>query len=71
VVPMMNPDGVVVVPMMNPDGVVVGNYRCNLAGYDLNRRWQNPHKSLHPCIWHFKHTLSSHSTHASGTSSTH
>ena len=28
-----------VIPMMNPDGVVVGNYRCNFAGYDLNRWW--------------------------------
>lgn len=28
-----------VVPMLNPDGVVYGNYRCNLAGVDLNRIW--------------------------------
>ena len=27
------------VPMLNPDGVVVGNYRCSLAGLDLNRMW--------------------------------
>jgi len=26
-----------VVPMLNPDGVVVGNYRSSLAGVDLNR----------------------------------
>lgn len=26
-----------VVPMLNPDGVVVGNYRCSLVGVDLNR----------------------------------
>lgn len=26
-----------IVPMLNPDGVIVGNYRCSLAGYDLNR----------------------------------
>ena len=26
-----------IVPMLNPDGVVVGNYRCSLAGVDLNR----------------------------------
>ena len=25
------------VPMLNVDGVVVGNYRCSLAGVDLNR----------------------------------
>lgn len=27
-----------VVPMLNPDGVIVGNYRCSLAGGDLNRQ---------------------------------
>lgn len=26
-----------VVPMLNPDGVINGNYRCSLAGVDLNR----------------------------------
>lgn len=26
-----------IVPMLNPDGVIVGNYRCNLGGLDLNR----------------------------------
>ena len=25
--------------MVNPDGVFVGNYRTNLCGLDLNRRW--------------------------------
>ena len=25
--------------MLNPDGVIVGNNRCNLTGYDLNRSW--------------------------------
>ncbi|KAJ3104350.1 Cytosolic carboxypeptidase 2 [Phlyctochytrium planicorne] len=29
-----------VVPMLNPDGVIVGNYRCNILGYDLNRQWK-------------------------------
>ena len=28
-----------IVPMLNPDGVVVGNYRCSLSGFDLNRQW--------------------------------
>ena len=25
--------------MVNPDGVIFGNYRTNLAGLDLNRKW--------------------------------
>ncbi|KAJ3034568.1 Cytosolic carboxypeptidase 2 [Rhizophlyctis rosea] len=28
-----------IVPMLNPDGVIVGNHRCNLLGWDLNRQW--------------------------------
>jgi len=27
-----------IVPMLNIDGVINGNYRVNLAGYDLNRQ---------------------------------
>jgi murein tripeptide amidase MpaA len=26
-----------IIPMQNPDGVIVGNYRCNLMGSDMNR----------------------------------
>ena len=37
-----------IVPMINPDGVINGNYRCSLAGQDLNRRWKNTNKQLHP-----------------------
>ncbi len=33
-----------VVPCLNPDGVVQGNYRCSLAGCDLNRRYPFPSK---------------------------
>jgi murein tripeptide amidase MpaA len=25
-----------IIPMMNPDGVIIGNYRCSLSCYDLN-----------------------------------
>lgn len=32
------------VPMLNPDGVVVGNYRTNLAARDLNRTYKDPKK---------------------------
>ncbi|KAJ3113758.1 Cytosolic carboxypeptidase 2 [Phlyctochytrium bullatum] len=28
------------VPMLNPDGVIIGNYRCNVRGFDLNRHWR-------------------------------
>ena len=31
-----------VIPMLNPDGVINGNYRCSLAGCDMNRRWKFP-----------------------------
>jgi murein tripeptide amidase MpaA len=43
-----------VVPMLNPDGVINGNYRSSLAGCDLNRRWKNPSKVLHPTIYAVK-----------------
>ncbi len=36
--------------MLNPDGVIIGNTRCNLAGYDLNRVWDDPDPELHPTI---------------------
>jgi cytosolic carboxypeptidase protein 2/3 len=42
------------VPMVNPDGVINGNYRCSLAGCDLNRRWKHPSKTLHPTIYETK-----------------
>lgn len=46
--------------MLNPDGVRYGNYRSNLIGrvfllisigVDLNRRWINPSRFLHPTIF--------------------
>jgi hypothetical protein len=46
-----------VVPMLNPDGVINGNYRCSLAGCDLNRRWSGPDKATHPTIYHTKHMI--------------
>lgn len=46
-----------VIPMLNPDGVVNGNYRTSLAGVDLNRRWNNPHKVNHPTIYNTKMLL--------------
>lgn len=46
-----------IIPMLNPDGVINGNYRCSLAGCDLNRRWKAPSKVLHPCIYYTKQLL--------------
>lgn len=40
--------------MLNPDGVIYGNYRSSLLGVDLNRRWKNPSKYLHPTIYYAK-----------------
>jgi murein tripeptide amidase MpaA len=46
-----------VIPMLNPDGVINGNYRCSLAGCDLNRRWKTPSKTLHSTIYHAKQMI--------------
>ena len=43
-----------IIPMLNPDGVVYGHYRSSLLGVDLNRRWKNPSKYLHPTIYYAK-----------------
>lgn len=43
--------------MLNIDGVINGNYRCNLAGVDLNRQWINPHKTQHPTIFALKNVI--------------
>jgi murein tripeptide amidase MpaA len=40
--------------MINVDGVIYGNFRCDLAGFDLNRNWANPNKNLHPQIFVIK-----------------
>jgi len=43
-----------IIPMLNPDGVIVGNYRTNLNGLDLNRQWQTPNMKLSPEIFSVK-----------------
>jgi cytosolic carboxypeptidase protein 2/3 len=48
-----------IVPMLNPDGVVFGNYRCGLAGADLNRTWKLPSKILNPTIYASKKFIKS------------
>ncbi|XP_056373676.1 cytosolic carboxypeptidase 3 isoform X2 [Hyla sarda] len=40
-----------VVPMLNPDGVIVGNYRCSLSGRDLNRNYKSRLKDSFPSTW--------------------
>ena len=39
------------IPMLNPDGVVNGNYRCSIAGCDLNRQWLKPSKVIQNVIY--------------------
>uniref|UniRef100_A0A7E4VZK9 Peptidase_M14 domain-containing protein n=1 Tax=Panagrellus redivivus TaxID=6233 RepID=A0A7E4VZK9_PANRE len=46
-----------IVPMLNPDGVYLGNYRCSLMGFDLNRQWQDPSSWGTPTIFATKNLL--------------
>ena len=39
-----------VLPMINPDGVVVGNYRTSYSGKDLNRQFTNLNSFVFPEI---------------------
>ncbi|KAG5446019.1 Cytosolic carboxypeptidase 2 [Clonorchis sinensis] len=43
-----------IIPMLNPDGVIVGNYRCSLSGCDLNRKYHSDLKRFFPTVWHAK-----------------
>ena len=43
--------------MINVDGVIYGNFRCDLAGYDLNRTWKNPSSKIHPQIYSIKQEI--------------
>ncbi|KAF9410804.1 hypothetical protein HW555_010229 [Spodoptera exigua] len=42
------------VPMLNPDGVIVGNNRCSLTGKDLNRQYRTVIRETYPPVWHTK-----------------
>ncbi|XP_008572264.1 PREDICTED: cytosolic carboxypeptidase 2 isoform X1 [Galeopterus variegatus] len=46
-----------VIPMLNPDGVIVGNYRCSLSGRDLNRHYKTILKESFPCIWYTRNMI--------------
>jgi murein tripeptide amidase MpaA len=43
-----------IVPMLNPDGVIVGNNRCSLSGHDLNRQYVAASSKMHPEIFQTK-----------------
>lgn len=43
--------------MINPDGVIIGNSRCNLNGFDLNRQWKNPNKFEAPEVFNLKQKI--------------
>ncbi|NWI16813.1 CBPC3 carboxypeptidase, partial [Crypturellus soui] len=46
-----------VIPMLNPDGVIVGNHRCSLAGQDLNRKYRSNLKDFYPSIWYTRNMI--------------
>ena len=46
-----------VIPMMNPDGVIHGNYRCSLAGADLNRKYGSQAQNYYPTVIAMKNLL--------------
>nr|XP_009938482.1 PREDICTED: cytosolic carboxypeptidase 3 [Opisthocomus hoazin] len=46
-----------VVPMLNPDGVIVGNHRCSLTGQDLNRKYRSNVKKLYPSVWYTRNMI--------------
>jgi len=45
--------------MVNVDGVIYGNFRCDVTGVDLNRRWRDPSKIFHPQIYEIKKKIQS------------
>ncbi|KAJ3273842.1 Cytosolic carboxypeptidase 3 [Terramyces sp. JEL0728] len=47
------------IPMLNPDGVIVGNHRCNMNGFDLNRQWRDSAKQHinAPEVWLVKRMI--------------
>jgi hypothetical protein len=49
-----------VVPMLNPDGVVMGNSRTSISGCDLNQHYSNPDPVAHVEVWALKELISTH-----------
>ena len=44
----------IIVPMVNPDGVIMGNNRSSAAGRDLNREYIETNKELYPEVFLIK-----------------
>ncbi|TKC52218.1 hypothetical protein EI555_009415, partial [Monodon monoceros] len=42
---------------LNPDGVIVGNYRCSLAGWDLNLNYTSLLKESFPSVWYTRNMI--------------
>lgn len=40
--------------MINVDGVIYGNFRCDITGTDLNRRWKDTSRLMHPQVHEIK-----------------
>lgn len=51
---------IIIIPMLNPDGVVLGNYRCAMAGLDMNREWKRANLKTTPPVFHLKKLMKSH-----------
>jgi murein tripeptide amidase MpaA len=47
-----------IIPMINPDGVVLGNSRCSASGSDLNRVFPEASKDLYPEIYLLRQFIS-------------
>lgn len=43
-----------IIPMLNIDGVIEGFYRVCLSSEDLNRKWSQPDRTIHPDIFYTK-----------------
>ena len=51
---------IIIYPMINVDGVIYGNFRCDITGTDLNRRWKETPRLLHPQVYDIKRKINYH-----------
>ena len=47
--------------MINVDGVIYGNFRCDITGTDLNRKWKDTPKILFPQVHSIKEKIKQYS----------